>query len=218
MAIVKAIEDGLLGEDFFEDTDIGSDYMKKKKEFPLLLVFSIAVMLFFAWVIWSAVLVDVVPWHRTLFLSYEDFYEASMNTDTPKTIPEEADDLRYYWGSRFFIKIAGYRMKLSEADYAAFVESSIKRYQTMYGGFGMGGEVYLFRETNEPIVFDDQFIEQNDIKEINKLYGKKLDCNDYYIIAMYKEIGYGRSRFSYLLGNDEKHSIIELSRIDRREK
>ena len=197
--------------------DIGSDYMKKYKEFSLLLVF-IAVFLFYAWTIWAGVLVDVVPWHRTLFLSYEDFYEASMNTDTPKTIPEEADDLRYYWGSRFFIKIAGYRMNLSEADYAAFVESSIKRYQTMYGGLGMGGEVYLFRETNEPIVFDDQFIEQNDIKEINKLYGKKLDCDDYYIIAMYKEIGYGRSRFSYLLGNDEKHSIIEMSRIDRREK
>lgn len=191
--------------------------MKKYKEFSLLLVF-IAVFLFYAWTIWAGVLVDVVPWHRTLFLSYEDFYEASMNTDTPKTIPEEADDLRYYWGSRFFIKIAGYRMKLSEADYAAFVESSIKRYQARYEEFGIGGELYLFRETNEPIVFDDQFIKQNDIKEINKLYGKKLDCDDYYIIAMYKYIGNSLSTYSYLLGNDENHSIIELSRKDRREK
>ena len=79
-----------------------------------------------------------------------------MKKDTLKTIPEEADDLRYYWGSRFYIRIAGYRMNLSEADYAAFVESSIKRYQVMYEEFGISEneELYLFGQTNQPIIFD----------------------------------------------------------------
>ncbi len=169
----------------------------------------------FGWAIWTVFLQDVVPRHRTFFVSYDSFCKKAEHASFVSELPESSKGIKYYWGIDSFVEIAGYGTSLSDEDYEKMRTQALERYRerSLAGNFPEK-TLCLYTNGKEREYVNDEWLKKYDVSKANELLADDEEIKDYYILV-YDYIDDGRSvYFKCMLCNDASKRVIEIDYSD----
>ena len=191
----------------------GRSRFRISKRFIITVLISLAFI--FGWAIWTVFLQDVVPRHRTFFVSYDSFCKKAEHASFISDLPESSKDIKYYWGIDWFVEIAGYGTSLSDEDYEKLRAQALEDYRkrSLDGNFPEK-TLYLYTNGEEREYVNDEWLKKYDVSKANELLADDEEIKDYYILA-YDYTDNGRSvYFQCMLCNDLSKRIIEIDYRD----
>ncbi len=174
--------------------------MRRKKK---LLIATILIILFILFgrvflILWESVFVDIVPYKKTEFEDYNEFYQQSIRNFFPSELPVSATNIEYYYYSGMLDKIYALSFSTDDVGLEYMKEIYWSHYDILIESDTI---VYVF---DKQLTYD--FVNVEKIQFLEELL--EGDLEQYEILAYEKGCNEHSDVKSCVLYNDETNKFV----------
>ncbi len=174
--------------------------MRRKKKLLIANILIISFILFgrVFIILWESVFADIVPYKKTAFKDYNDFYQQSIKNFFPSELPESATNIQYYYYSGMQDEKFGVSFVVNGEDYEDMQEYYLSYYYPLIDSKA----IKYFSEQQ----LTDEFVRLERLDFIENIIAEE---NEKYTFLLYQQSSSEHYQIkSGVLYNDETNEVV----------